>query len=396
MAVDPPPPQGESGEAHPDLEGDASLLRDDRDRSRFLRRFDESLECCHHLRLAAREMLVQPAVAAEMELVAVREGAPTLRTLPERLHLDADYDSDVATLGIMIEGQEGLSWDRWRQLCRDVEALGFASLRRSEHLISLMGDDSRDCIDCWTSLALAAEWTKTIQFGPMVSPMTFHHAAVLARQAAAVDVLSGGRLIFGVGAGWNEREHEMFGVPFLTTKERMDLFERGVARIHDTWKKSNPKPVRNTIPLLMGGVGEKRALPLVAREAAEWNYTRLDHDEYRQKREVINRCCKEIGRDPSSIRYSVMANYLIGRDHDELRHRAVKLAEIVPRLKRDSPDEIIKAARQSAFVGTPEEVAEQMRAYAGLGVDLFMLQHFLLDDRDALQLLASNVMPAVA
>ena len=296
----------------------------------------------------------------------------------------------------MIEGQEGLNWERWRRLCTDVEALGFASLRRSEHLISLMGDDTRDCIDCWTSLALAAEWTKSIQFGPMVSPMTFHHAAVLARKAAAVDVLSGGRLIFGVGAGWNEREHELFGVPFLTTKERMDLFEHGVARIHDTWKKSNPKPVHNTIPLLMGGVGEKRALPLVAREAAEWNYTRMDHAEYRHKRDVINRACKEIGRDPSSIRYSVMATYLIGRDQDELRERAVKLAAIVPRLKRDTPDEIIKAARQSALVGTPEEVVEQIRAYGALGVELFMLQHFLLDDRNALQLLASDVIPAVA
>jgi alkanesulfonate monooxygenase SsuD/methylene tetrahydromethanopterin reductase-like flavin-dependent oxidoreductase (luciferase family) len=296
----------------------------------------------------------------------------------------------------MIEGQEGLHWERWRRLCHDVEALGFASLRRSEHLISLMGDDTRDCIDCWTSLALAAEWTKTIQFGPMVSPMTFHHAAVLARQAAAVDVMSGGRLIFGIGAGWNEREHELFGVPFLTTKERMDLLEEGVARIHDTWQKSNPKPVHNTIPLLMGGVGEKRALPLVAREAAEWNYTRLDHEEYRHKRDVINRACKEIGRDPSSIRYSVMANYLIGRDEHELRERAAQMAAVIPRLKRDSVDETLEALRRSAFVGTPEEIAEQIRKYAALDVDLFMLQHFLLDDRDALELLASDVLPAVA
>ena len=79
----------------------------------------------------------------------------------------------------MIEGQEGLSWERWRHLCSDVEALGFASLRRSDHLVSLMGDDSRDCIDCWASLTVAAEWTKTIEFGPMVSPLTFYRPAVL-------------------------------------------------------------------------------------------------------------------------------------------------------------------------------------------------------------------------
>ena len=298
----------------------------------------------------------------------------------------------------MIEGQEGLSWERWRNLCRDVEALGFDSLRRSEHLISLMGDDtsSRDCIDCWTSLALAAEWTKTIQFGPMVSPLTFHHAAMLARKAAAVDVLSGGRLILGVGAGWNESEHVKFGIPFLTTGGRMDLFEDGVARIRDTWAKSNPKPAQDPMPLLMGGVGEKRALPLVAREAAEWNYTRMDHEEYKHKREVINRACKEIGRDPGTIRYSVMTTYIIGRDLDDLRQRALQLAEVVPSFKRDTADEILEAVRQRALVGTPGEIAEQIRRYAALGVDLFMLQHFLLDDRDALQLLASDVIPAVA
>jgi alkanesulfonate monooxygenase SsuD/methylene tetrahydromethanopterin reductase-like flavin-dependent oxidoreductase (luciferase family) len=296
----------------------------------------------------------------------------------------------------MIEGQEGLSWKRWRNLCQDAEALGFASLRRSEHLISIMGDDRRDCIDCWTSLALAAEWTKTIQFGPMVSPMTFHHPATLARKAAAVDQLSNGRLILGVGAGWNEHEHVLFGIPFYTVKERMDLFEQGVAGIRDTWTKSNPKPAQNPMPLLMGGVGEKRALPLVAREAAEWNFTRMNKDEYRQKREVLNRCCKDVGRDPSSIQYSVMVNYIVGRDQDELRQRALQMAEIVPRLKRDSPDEILKAASAGAFVGTPEEVAEQIRDYAALGVELFMLQHFLLDDRDALKLLAEEVIPAIA
>lgn len=296
----------------------------------------------------------------------------------------------------MIEGQEGLNWERWRRLCTDVEALGFASLRRSEHLISLMGDDTRDCIDCWTSLALAAEWTKTIQFGPMVSPMTFHHAAVLARQAAAVDVLSGGRLIFGIGAGWNEREHEMFGIPFLTVKERMDLLENGVARIRDTWTKSHPKPVQNPIPFLMGGVGERRHLPLVAREAAEWNYTRMDHDEYRHKRDVINRSCRDIGRDPASIRYSVMTTYIVGRDQSELRERALQLRDVLPHLKGLDADQALARVRQTAFVGTPEEIAEQIRDYAALGVDLFMLQHFLLDDRDALRLLADEVIPAVA
>jgi alkanesulfonate monooxygenase SsuD/methylene tetrahydromethanopterin reductase-like flavin-dependent oxidoreductase (luciferase family) len=302
----------------------------------------------------------------------------------------------MAKIGIMIEGQEGLTWERWRHICHDADTLGFDSLRRSEHLISLMGHDERACIDCWTSLALAAEWTKSIQFGPMVSPMTFHYPAVLARKAAAVDVLSRGRLIFGVGAGWNEHEHEVFGVPFYTVKERMDLLEQGVARIRDTWKISNPKPAQNPIPLLMGGRGEKRALPMIAREAAEWNLSHMDAAEYRQKRGVLEECCRTIGRDASTIRHSVMATYIIGRDRADLRERAAQMRDFLPSLHGLDLDDAMEAVRKKGLVGTPEEIVDQIRSYAAHGVDLFMLQHFLLDDRDALQLLASDVIPAVA
>jgi alkanesulfonate monooxygenase SsuD/methylene tetrahydromethanopterin reductase-like flavin-dependent oxidoreductase (luciferase family) len=302
----------------------------------------------------------------------------------------------MAKIGIMIEGQEGLSWERWRHICHDADTLGFDSLRRSDHLFSVMGEVDRDCIECWTSLALAAEWTKRIEFGPMVSPMTFRLPSMLARIATSVDLLSGGRLILGVGAGWYEGEHIEFGVPFLTLKERLDRLEEGIKTIRATWVKSNPKPPRNTIPLLMGGLGEKRALPIVAREAAEWNMTRLDTDLYKHKRKVLEDCCRSIGRDPATIRQSVMTSYIVGRNRDELRERAAQVREIVPRFKDMSPDQVLDDVRKTWFVGTPEEIAEQIRGVAALGIDLFMLQHFLLDDRDALKLLAEEVAPAIA
>lgn len=302
----------------------------------------------------------------------------------------------MTQVGIMIEGQEGLNWDRWRRLCSDVESLGFASLRRSDHLISLMGDEHRDCIDCWTSLTVAAEWTKTIEFGPMVSPLTFYEPAVLARRATAVDLLSGGRLIFGIGAGWNQNEHEIFSVPFLDLKGRMDRMEQGVAIIRNAWKRSDPKPPRNgAIPLLMGGVGEKRHLRMVAREAAEWNFNGLDRDTYRHKRDVLNEWCKEVGRDPSSIRYSIMTTYIVGRDQDEQRERALNLQKVLPSLAGMTADQVLDRMRQRAFVGTPEEIAQQIHEHSKSGVDLYMLQHFVLDDSDALRLLAEQVIPAV-
>jgi alkanesulfonate monooxygenase SsuD/methylene tetrahydromethanopterin reductase-like flavin-dependent oxidoreductase (luciferase family) len=300
----------------------------------------------------------------------------------------------VAKIGIMIEGQEGLNWERWRHICEDADTLGFDSLRRSDHLISLMDAPERDCIETWTSLALAAEWTKRIQFGPMVSPMTFRQPAILAKTAAAVDVLSGGRVILGVGAGWNENEHLEFHIPFHTMKERFDLLEAGIPIMRETWNKSNPKPIRNPMPLLMGGTGEKRTLPLVAREAAEWNLSRLDAEMYVQRRDFLEACCREIGRDPRSLRHSVMTNFIIGRNESEVRERAEQLRRMNPELSKMSLDEMLEDRRNAWFIGTPEQIAEKMRELARLGIDLFMLRQFLLDDRDALKLLA-EVIPAV-
>ena len=302
----------------------------------------------------------------------------------------------MAQVGIMIEGQEGLSWDRWRKICEDTDRLGFASLRRSDHFVSLNGHPDQDCIECWISLALAAEWTKNIEIGPMVSPMTFRPPALLARMAAAVDVLAGGRLILGVGAGWNEHEHREFDIPFYTEKQRFDMLETGIKTIRETWTKSNPKPARNPIPLLLGGKGLRRTLPLVAREASEWNYSKLDADGYRERRDLLEQRCGHLGRDPASIRHSVMTSFIIGRNRTELLERAAKVSQVVDDLNGMSPEDVLENRKEAWFVGAPEQVAERMREFGRLGIHLFMLQHWLLDDRDALELIAKEVIPAVA
>lgn len=302
----------------------------------------------------------------------------------------------MTQVGIMIEGQEGLNWERWRRICEETEALGFASLRRSDHLISLMNSPERDCIECWASLALAAEWTKRIEFGPMVSPMTFRFPSVLAKQAATVDALSGGRLLLGVGAGWNENEHRVFDIPFYTQRERFDRLEDGISKMREIWKGTHPKPARNPIPLLIGGKGAKRTLPLVAREAREWNLSSLNPDAFRDHTAALDQCCRDIGRDPTTIRRSMMTGYIIGRDRAELEERAALVSALIPALRPMSPHEVLENRKDVWLVGTPDEIAARMREVGRLGVDLFMLQHFLLDDGDALRLLAEEVIPAVA
>jgi len=303
----------------------------------------------------------------------------------------------MAVLGVMIEGQEGLTWARWRHLCEIVEELGFESLWRSDHFFSVMGEGDRACIETWISLALCAEWTKRITFGPNVSPMTFRPPAVLARMATSVDVLSGGRLVLGVGAGWYEAEHTEFHIPFRTLKERMDGLDAGIAIIREVWERSDPKPVRGTIPLLVGGGGEKRTLRTVAREASEWGVGgRYPIDSYRHKTEVLAGYCQELGRDPGELNRSLQTGFLIGRNRAELLERAAAVRAVVPRYRGMEPAEVLEAARETWVVGTPEEIAGQLRPYLDLGLNRYHAQHFLLDDDDALKLLMEGVAPLIA
>src|SRR5437660_4568689 len=138
-------------------------------------------------------------------------------------------------IAVMIEAQEGLTWEHWFRIADHVERLGLDSLWRSDHFFSLSGDRHRPALECWTSLTALAERTRRIRCGPLVSPMTFRHPALLARMAAAVDQLSQGRLVLGVGAGWNEEEHAAFGISLPPLRERMDRLEEGLGVIRALW-----------------------------------------------------------------------------------------------------------------------------------------------------------------
>jgi len=223
----------------------------------------------------------------------------------------------------------------------------------------------------------------------MVSPITFYVPAVLGRIARGVDELSGGRLILGIGTGWNEAEHKAFGIPMPGWRERFDRLEESIPRIRQTFTSRE-------IPLLIGGGGERRTRNITAREAAEWNFLTPDVETFKEKSAALDARCREIGREPTDIRRSMMRGYMIGRDEAELRRRVRDLGEVIPRWQGVAPEQALEALRERWFVGTPDQVVEQMRPYAEAGVDLFMLQHFLLDDAAALELLANEVTPALA
>ncbi|MDA1061602.1 MAG: TIGR03560 family F420-dependent LLM class oxidoreductase, partial [Chloroflexi bacterium] len=257
-------------------------------------------------------------------------------------------------LGVMVEGQEGLGWELWRRLFRAVEDLGFESLWRSDHFFSFGEDRTRDALEPFVSMAVLAAETERIRFGPLVTAVTFRHPSLVARMAAQLDQLSGGRMVLGMGAGWNVAEHEAFGVAMPSTGGRLDRLAEAIQVVQALWAEGPasfagrhftldgaecyPKPAQRPLPVLVGGNGERRTLRIVAEHATEWNGIHLDLDGYRAKRTVLEQHCAAVGRDPATIQHSMMQGYLIGRDDRELAERYAGLARGNPRLAAGEHD----------------------------------------------------------
>ena len=183
-------------------------------------------------------------------------------------------------ISVTVEAQNGLTWNKWRQFVQEVEALGYAGLYRSDHF-----PDGQPSIELVTSLTYLAQNTQRIHFSPLVTPVSFRHPVMLAQQAAAIDDLSGGRMILGLGAGWEPHEHERWGYPLGDKTTRLDRFEEGLEVITRLLRSDEPVtfngryfqlkeaqllplPQRRGGPhILIGGNGKKRTLPLVARFA---------------------------------------------------------------------------------------------------------------------------------
>ena len=320
-------------------------------------------------------------------------------------------------LGVMIEGQEGLTWDRWREIMSRVEELGFESLWRSDHFHSLMGPEQageREALETWVSLVVTARETARLRFGPLVCSMTFRHPSLLARMAAAVDGLSGGRLVLGVGAGWNESEHRAFGIPFPPVKQRMDMLEEGIEVILRLFRDEpasfsgrhyslegavmRPKPEqRPHPPLLVGGSGEKRTLRIVAKYADEWNAVAPTPETYRAKSAILEEYCRAVSRDPATIARSVMSAFIVGGSEATRRERTQALQRVLPALGRMEPEAVQEAVRARGWlVGTPDDVTTQLRALAAEGVQRVMLQHHDQTNFAVLEEIALEVLPAVA
>jgi alkanesulfonate monooxygenase SsuD/methylene tetrahydromethanopterin reductase-like flavin-dependent oxidoreductase (luciferase family) len=312
-------------------------------------------------------------------------------------------DPMAIQLALMIEGQEGLTWERWQALARIAEATRYAALFRSDHLTGLFGDSRHASLDTWASLTWLATATRRIRFGPLVCPLTFYHPALLAKRAAAVAELSGGRLDLGLGAGWHEGEHAMFGIAFPPLRERMDRLECGARAIRALWQgrpvtleqpyyplreaQSFPLPPGGGVPLIVGGRGERRTLRIVAEHADEWNVTRVTVEEYGAKCRVLQDHCRAVGRDPAAIRRSLMVPILTGRTAAEVDTRRARARAIFPRLPEDAA-----GWHTAGFLhGTVDEVRRDLQRWEKAGVSRAMLQILDMTDLDMIQLIGEEV-----
>ncbi len=314
-------------------------------------------------------------------------------------------------VGIMVEGQQGLTWERWRHIVHRVEELGFDSLWRSDHFFSFGDDRSIPSLEAMVSLAVAASESWRITFGPLVCSMTFRHPSLLARMAAHLDQLSGGRLVLGVGAGWNVPEHEAYGIPFPPVATRMDMLEEGVQVLRALWAGGptsfsgkhfqlrdaycEPRPGRPT-RLLIGGAGEKRTLRIAAQHADEWNCVALTPEQFAAKREVLLAHCRDVGRDASTIRCSLMTWALVGETEEEIDELARRATENFATLAGMTPAKVRHVMGSRGWpVGRPEQLVQHLRALAAAGVSRVMLQHVDYNNDRFLEMLARHVVPAV-
>lgn len=306
----------------------------------------------------------------------------------------------------MTEPQQGARYAELLAVAQAAEALGFDAFFRSDHYVSIPhvtpGTGDPGPTDSWLTLAALARETSVIRLGTMVSSATFRLPGPLAISVAQVDDMSRGRVELGLGAGWFEREHTGYGIPFPPVGERFDRLEEQLAVVTGLWATplgetfgfegrhytlhdapALPKPVQDPVPVIVGGVGPRRTPALAAQFASEYNVPFRSLAETGAAFERVRAACRAAGRSPETMTFSAAQLLCCGRSSQEYARRAAALRRDPNRLRID------------ALAGSPDEVIAKARQFAALGAARLYLQVLDLADLDHLELVAEAVGPAL-
>ncbi|MBT0771897.1 LLM class F420-dependent oxidoreductase [Kineosporia sp. J2-2] len=306
-------------------------------------------------------------------------------------------------LVIFTEPQQGATYHDLLKVAQCAESAGYDGFFRSDHYLTMGGDGLPGPTDAWVTLAGLALQTSTIRLGTLVTSGTFRHPGPLAVSVAQVDQMSGGRVEFGLGAGWFEAEHSAYGIPFPSVGERFDrlteqleifegLFTTPVGETYNFAGKhyqivdspALPKPAQSRLPVIVGGGGPKRTPALAARFATEFNTPFKKQSEVAPLFDRVRQVCAEAGRTDLPV-FSSAAVLCVGRDDAEVKRRAAAIGREVEEMRGNG-----------GIVGTPEQAVEAIGKYAEAGAERLFLQVLDLSDLDHVELVASEVAPRLA
>jgi len=301
---------------------------------------------------------------------------------------------------IFTEPQNGATYNDQLTVAQATEKLGFDAFFRSDHYLTIVGDGLPGPTDAWTTLAGLARETQRIKLGTLVSSVTYRHPGILAIQVAQVDQMSDGRAELGLGAGWFEREHAAYGIPF--PPRRFGLLEEQLQIITGLWSTpvdqtfsfdgehyslvdspALPKPVQHPVPVIVGGSGAKKTPMLAARYAAEYNAGFADVAEYARRIARVRHACEEVGRPVDDLVVSIAGTTAVGATEADARRRSRATGQDLDSLRR------------GGFGGTAAEVVDRIGRLRELGVSRIYFQIMDIRDLEQLDFLAREVVPQV-
>jgi F420-dependent oxidoreductase-like protein len=300
-------------------------------------------------------------------------------------------------------GQQNADFPHYLGLWRKAEEVGLDWASVFDHFLPIFTDPEGTCFDGYTLMAAMAAHTSKLRCGIIVTGVTYRHPAIVANMAVTIDHISGGRMELGMGAAWFELEHREYGIPFPPIRVRAEMLREASLIMKSMWTEKRttfdgkhyqladalcePKPVQPSIPLWIGGMGERRTLPVVAEVADGWNTFLMPEEEYRHKLEVLAGYCKEFGRDLEDIRKQLNTSVILAETEREIEDRVKERVEAMG----TRPDELL----QRFIAVTPEQLVERLTPFRDLGVGDFLLLARAPADVRTIELFASQVAPAL-